>query len=85
MDFGASFVIRPWLGPMRGVVLRAGRKHDERAVAVLQERVAPESLTWADREILSAPLPWQRTLAVCRRLVELVVAAVLDRGRRRPS
>lgn len=85
MDFGASFVVRPWLGPVRGVVLRAGRQHDERAVAVLQERVAPESLTWADREILSAPLPWQRTLAVCRRLVEAVVAAVLDRGRRRSS
>jgi len=81
MDFGASFVVRPWLGPLRGVVLRAGRQHDERAVAVLQERVAPESLTRADREILSAPLPWQRTLAVSRKLVEVVVSTVLDRSR----
>jgi hypothetical protein len=85
MDFGASFVVRSWFGPLRDSVLSAGRQHDERAVAVLHLRNAPETLAQADREALSAPLPWQRTLAAGRRLVELMVATALARDRRRPS
>lgn len=80
MDFGSSFVIRPWLGPLRSVFLSGGERHDEHAVAVLRKRTVPESLTAADLEVLAAALPWYRTLEAIRRMVEMVVTTVLDRS-----
>lgn len=78
MDFGASFVIRGWLAPIRSNLRRIVRKYDERDVAVLKYRVAPDLLSTSDRETISHPLPFQGLMALGRKLLSGVVSRVFD-------
>jgi hypothetical protein len=78
MDFGASFVIRGWLAPIKSNLRRIVKKYDERDVAVLKSRIAPELLSASDREIISRQLPFQGLMALGRKLLAWVVLRVFD-------
>ena len=77
-ETGASFVVRAWLGPFGSRLLGIVRKHDDRSVAVLKYRVAPDLLSRSDRETISSPLPFQRTTALGRRLLSGLVLRFFD-------
>ena len=79
MDFGASFVIRPWLRPITTHVRKIVRQYDDRDVAVLKSRVAPHLLTPSDRKTISTRLPYRGVLAFGRRLIAAVVVRVFDK------
>ena len=78
MDFGASFITRGWLAPVRTHLRRIVRKYDDRDVAVLKYRVAPHLLSTSDRDMISTHLPFQRLLGFGRKLLSEVVLRVFD-------
>ncbi|HEY6393966.1 MAG TPA: hypothetical protein VIX12_01040 [Candidatus Binataceae bacterium] len=73
VDFGASFVVPQWFGPLRAAILNRGETHDERAIAKLKARSAPYLLTADDRRILSRPLPFEWPLDLAERMLRRIV------------
>lgn len=59
LDFGASFVIPWWLRFLRPVLVRAAKKHDERALIEVQFLHGAEPLTAREEAIRAKPLPFQ--------------------------
>lgn len=65
VDFGASFVLLRHLAWLRAPLMRVAAQYDRRAVAKLKTLVAPQLLTETDRQILTAPLPYEPIVKTC--------------------
>lgn len=69
VDFGASFVIRWWLWPLRSFILRSGAQYDRRSVVELKRLLAPGMLTRSDRDVLEQRLPLADLVSLGQRSV----------------
>jgi hypothetical protein len=76
-DFGASFVIRWWLWPVRGLLLRTAAGYDARAVAKLKRQVAPQLLTPGDGQLLAASMPFEALVELGERVLQRGIKWVL--------
>jgi len=83
VDFGASFVIPTWWGPLRALAQRIGARYNERAVVKLKRLVCADRLTASDLETLATPLPMQRVIKQGERLLHWSAARLLRAARPR--
>lgn len=83
VDFGASFVIPAWWGPLRLLCQRLGARYNERAIVKLKRHVCPDRLTAAERATLSTPLPMQRVIKLGERILHAGAAGLVRAARAR--
>lgn len=72
VDFGASFVVPTWAGPLGRRLVALAVLYDERSVARLKARVAPDSLTPRERDLVDAAMPLERAVKAAERLLRRV-------------
>ncbi|MBI4515939.1 MAG: hypothetical protein HY699_09020 [Deltaproteobacteria bacterium] len=80
LDFGASFVIRWWLWPLRRGLLRVAAGYDARAVAKLKRQVAPQLLNLGDEHILASPMPFEAAVDFGQRILRRGTAWIARRA-----
>jgi hypothetical protein len=83
VDFGASFVIPTWWGPLHALAQRIGARYNERAVVKLKRLVCADRLTASDLETLATPLPMQRAIKRTERLLHWSTKRLLRAARPR--
>lgn len=79
-DFGASFVIRWWLWPVRGLLLHAAARYDARAVAKLKRQVAPQLLRPDDTQLLVASMPFEPLVKFGQHVLRRSTGWIVRRG-----
>lgn len=81
VDFGSSFVLPAWWGPVRVFCQELGARYNERAIAKLKRIVCPDCLTPSERDTLSRPLPLQRVIKFGEWLLHRGTAGLLRLAR----
>ena len=69
VDFGASFVVPAWAGPLGRRLVALAARYDERSIARLKARVVPDLLTTSERALVDTVLPLERAVKVGERLL----------------
>ena len=82
VDFAASLVLPAWLPPLPGWTARLAERYDERAVAKLKARAAPQLVTPEDEQLLGRTLPLERLLKLGERLLRRVTHWIMRREAR---
>lgn len=72
VDFGASFVVPAWAGPLGRRLVALAARYDERSIARLKARVAPDLLTPRERDLADAAMPLERGVKAGERLLRRV-------------
>lgn len=72
LDFGASFVVPAWAGPLGKRLVALAARYDERSIARLKARVAPALLTPRERGLVDAAMPFERAVKAGERLLRRV-------------
>jgi hypothetical protein len=76
IDFGASWVIPRWLGPLRSVLLPIAAKYDEREVVKLKSLIAPQLLTEKEQVTLATALPMEKLVSFVETLLQKTVSGI---------
>lgn len=69
VDFGASFVVPAWAGPLGRRLVALAARYDERSIARLKDRVAPDLLTPRERVLVDAVMPFEDFVKAGERLL----------------
>ena len=69
VDFGASFVVPAWAGPLGRRLVALAALYDERSIARLKARVVPDLLTPRERVLVDTVMPFERGVKVGERLL----------------
>jgi hypothetical protein len=69
VDFGASFVVPAWAGPLGRRLVALAALYDERSIARLKARVVPDLLTPREAGLVEALLPFERGVKAGERLL----------------
>jgi hypothetical protein len=69
VDFGASFVVPAWAGPLGRRLVALAARYDERSIARLKARVTPDLLTPRERVLVDAVMPLERAVKTGERLL----------------
>ncbi len=69
VDFGASFVVPAWVGPLGRRLVALAARYDERSIARLKARVAPDLLTPRERVLVDTVMPFEKVVKAGERLL----------------
>lgn len=69
VDFGASFVVPAWAGPLGRRLVALAARYDERSIARLKARVVPGLLTPRERVLVDTEMPLERAVKAGERLL----------------
>lgn len=86
VDFGASFVVPTWAGPLGRRLVALAARYDERSIARLKARVAPDLLSPDDRILVDTRMPFERGVKAVERLLRRAgrLVGAGDAARTRP-
>lgn len=69
VDFGASFVVPRWTGVLGRRLVALAARYDERSIARLKARVAPDLLSPSERDLVDRRMPFERFVKGGERLL----------------
>jgi hypothetical protein len=72
VDFGASYVIPGWLGPLRRFLVGLAAQYDEREVVKLKALIDPRQVTAEERAVLARALPLEGVVSLVEGLIQKV-------------
>jgi hypothetical protein len=76
VDFGASWVMPRWLGPLRPVLLPIAAKYDEREVVKLKSLIAPQLLTEKEHTTHATVLPMEKLVSLVETILQKTASGI---------
>jgi len=73
IDFGASFTVPRWFGPIGTFILRIGGEYDEKMVVEIKHRMTSGLLTSDEQRLLTKRLPFDRVVTLTQQTLQKIL------------